>query len=76
MGTGSESAAVQEQKHCPARCLSPFFHIIWLTLVERGREPTMSTFENDDYKWRETYFVLFDAAQRPTLSKLAAALRR
>jgi hypothetical protein len=35
----------------------------------------MSTFENDDYKWRETYFVLFDAAKRPTLTQLAAALR-
>jgi hypothetical protein len=35
----------------------------------------MSTFENDDYKWRETYFVLFDASKRPTLTKLADALR-
>ena len=26
----------------------------------------MSLFENDEYQWRETYFVLFDAANRPT----------
>ncbi|HEV3417620.1 MAG TPA: hypothetical protein VG056_12425 [Pirellulales bacterium] len=36
----------------------------------------MSTFENSDYKWRETYFVLFDAAKRPSLEKIAKALRR
>jgi len=30
----------------------------------------MSTFENDQYRWRETYFVLFDSAKRPTLKKL------
>ncbi len=35
----------------------------------------MSTFENDQYKWRETYFVLFDAAKRPTLAKISKALR-
>lgn len=27
----------------------------------------MSTFERDNYQWRETYFVLFDSCQRPTL---------
>lgn len=27
----------------------------------------MSTFENDQYRWRETYFVLFDVARRPML---------
>jgi hypothetical protein len=36
----------------------------------------MSTFENSEYKWRETYFVLFDPARRPTLEKVAKALRR
>jgi hypothetical protein len=25
----------------------------------------MTMFEQDDYRWRETYFVLFDAKQRP-----------
>jgi hypothetical protein len=25
----------------------------------------MSTFENDQYRWRETYFVLFPASHRP-----------
>jgi hypothetical protein len=27
----------------------------------------MSMFENDQYRWRETYFVFFDAAARPKL---------
>jgi hypothetical protein len=27
----------------------------------------MSMFDNDMYRWRETYFVLFDAARRPSL---------
>jgi hypothetical protein len=26
----------------------------------------MSLFENDHYRWRETYFVLFDSGKRPT----------
>lgn len=26
----------------------------------------MSLFENDEYQWRETYFVLFDASKRPS----------
>jgi hypothetical protein len=33
----------------------------------------MSTFENDQYQWRETYFVLFASAKRP---KLEAVVRR
>jgi hypothetical protein len=40
----------------------------------------MSTFENDRYRWRETYFVLFPASRRPTLKvvekKLAALSKR
>lgn len=36
----------------------------------------MSTFENDDYQWRETYFVFFDAARRPQLQAIEAALGR
>jgi len=40
----------------------------------------MSTFEDDQYRWRETYFVLFSAAKRPTLrtveKKLSAINRR
>jgi hypothetical protein len=35
----------------------------------------MSTFENDDFRWRETYFVLFDAAKRPTLKQVETLLR-
>jgi hypothetical protein len=34
----------------------------------------MSTFERDEYKWRETYFVLFDSAKRPSLKKVERAL--
>ena len=35
----------------------------------------MSTFENDHYKWRETYFVLFDSAKRPALARLTKVLQ-
>ncbi|HZZ72060.1 MAG TPA: hypothetical protein VFE24_07385 [Pirellulales bacterium] len=34
----------------------------------------MSTFEDQSYQWRETYFVLFDAARRPSLGKISGAL--
>src|SRR5262245_34306106 len=34
----------------------------------------MSTFENQDYKWRETYFVLFDSARRPMLDQVKRRL--
>ncbi len=40
----------------------------------------MSTFENDRYRWRETYFVLFPASRRPMLKvvekRLAALSKR
>ncbi len=39
----------------------------------------MSLFENDEYQWRETFFVLFDEANRPdgeTLKAKFAQLRR
>ena len=35
----------------------------------------MSTFEREEFKWRETYFVLFDSAKRPTLKKVEQVLR-
>lgn len=35
----------------------------------------MSTFESDDFRWRETYFVLFDASRRPPLAKVAQTLQ-
>ena len=38
----------------------------------------MSMFENGQYRWRETYFVVFDTAARPklkTVEKLVATLR-
>jgi len=36
----------------------------------------MSTFENDQYRWRETYFVLFESSKRPTLEKLQQTLSK
>src|SRR5690606_16094725 len=41
-----------------------------------ARRPRMSTFESDDYRWRETYFVLFDAERRPSLRKVQQAIER
>ena len=35
----------------------------------------MSTFDNQDYKWRETYFVLFESSKRPTLKRMQKILR-
>ncbi len=35
----------------------------------------MSTFENHEYKWRETYFVLFPIERRPTLEKVQRKLK-
>jgi hypothetical protein len=34
----------------------------------------MSMFENDQYRWRETYFVLFESSHRPKLKKLQQKL--
>ena len=34
----------------------------------------MSLFENDEYQWRETYFVLFDRNQRPNAAQLQQLL--
>lgn len=34
----------------------------------------MSMFDNAQYRWRETYFVLFDAARRPTLKAIKTRL--
>ena len=35
----------------------------------------MSTFEDDRYQWRETYFVLFDPARRPDTSAIRKGLQ-
>jgi hypothetical protein len=35
----------------------------------------MSTFEREGFRWRETYFVLFDSCRRPTLNRAVALLR-
>ncbi|MBN2291566.1 MAG: hypothetical protein JXM70_04015 [Pirellulales bacterium] len=34
----------------------------------------MSMFENDNYRWRETYFVQFDKKKRPTLEQVQKRL--
>lgn len=34
----------------------------------------MSMFENDNYRWRETCFVLFDAKQRPKMAEAVKAI--
>jgi hypothetical protein len=34
----------------------------------------MSMFEDQHYRWRETYFVLFDSANRPTLAAVKKTL--
>ncbi|MDZ7616132.1 MAG: hypothetical protein U1E05_03960, partial [Patescibacteria group bacterium] len=36
----------------------------------------MSMFENDQYRWRETYFVLFRSGNRPKLDAVGKALRQ
>jgi hypothetical protein len=35
----------------------------------------MSTFEDHNYRWRETYFVLFDVKKRPKLQAVAKTLQ-
>lgn len=36
----------------------------------------MSTFTREGFKWRETYFVLFESKKRPTLKKIERALAK
>ncbi len=36
----------------------------------------MSLFENDRYQWRETYFVFFDRARRPSWPQIEKALQK
>src|SRR5208337_5013521 len=49
-------------------------------MPNRSGDLAMSTFEDDRYRWRETYFVLFPASRRPTLKlieqKLGALSKR
>jgi hypothetical protein len=35
----------------------------------------MPGFEDDDYRWRETYFILFKSAKRPLLEKVRRAIQ-
>ena len=36
----------------------------------------MSLFENEDYRWRETYFVLFHEANRPAADAIVQGLQK
>ena len=36
----------------------------------------MSLFENDEYQWRETYFILFDETRRPLALEIQRSLKR
>jgi hypothetical protein len=36
----------------------------------------MSMFERDNYKWRETYFILFDSCKRPSLRHVESVLHK
>ncbi len=36
----------------------------------------MSLFENPEYQWRETFFVLFDESRRPPADEIKSALER
>ena len=36
----------------------------------------MSLFEDDQYSWRETFFILFDVADRPTAQQLENAIKK
>jgi len=40
-----------------------------------AKDQVMSMFEREDYAWRETYFVLFDRAKRPTMNAVEKVLR-
>src|SRR5262245_61981421 len=35
----------------------------------------MSLFENDHYRWRETYFILFDGQRQPTIPTVRKSLK-
>ncbi|MDG2380269.1 MAG: hypothetical protein P8N76_01205 [Pirellulaceae bacterium] len=35
----------------------------------------MSLFENDEYQWRETYFILFEEENRPQAEQVSGALK-
>lgn len=47
----------------------------WRHGARRGRELAMSTEEFDEqFQWRETYFVLFQSARRPSLRQVQKAI--
>ena len=36
----------------------------------------MSLFENEQYRWRETYFILFEEPRRPTIAQVRKSLKQ
>ena len=36
----------------------------------------MSLFENDEFRWRETYFVMMKASSRPAADSVQATLKK
>lgn len=36
----------------------------------------MSLFDDEQFRWRDTYFVMFDVAKRPTVEAVAKALKK
>src|SRR5437867_12123558 len=51
--------------------------ILWLSRLDFHRGGAgMSTFENDRYRWRETYFLLFDSAKRPAMEQVQKLLKK
>ncbi len=48
--------------------------MVWGHRKKIGIIKTMSTFERDEYKWRETYIVLFDSTKRPSLQAIERLL--
>src|SRR5580693_2343909 len=45
-------------------------------MTRGARRVAMTTFDTESFQWRETYFVLFKSAKRPTLAKVEATLRK
>lgn len=48
--------------------------MIFWGMIQNLQQNNMSTFEDDQYHWRETYFVLFDPQRRPMLEEVRQQL--
>jgi len=45
-------------------------------VAHENKDLAMSLFENEEYQWRETFFVLFDSKKRPTAEQVKLTLAR